>query len=85
MTNNEWREHRTEMIHRMELYLGFKEKCRRTELLKHLEPGSTGASLGLTRSRHCCDSCLENFLLFFTFLTDLRVQNCLVVCVNDSL
>jgi len=62
MTNAEWREHRTDMIHRMELYLGFKEKCRRTELLKHFEPGSTGASLGLTRSRHCCDCCLAHLL-----------------------
>jgi len=62
MTNSEWREHRTEMIHRMELYLGFKEKCRRTELLKHFEPGSTGASLGLSRSRHCCDCCLAHLL-----------------------
>ena len=27
------------MIHQMELYVGYTEKCRRVELLKHFEPG----------------------------------------------
>eukprot|EP00092_Neocalanus_flemingeri_P014346 GFUD01015474.1.p1 GENE.GFUD01015474.1~~GFUD01015474.1.p1 ORF type:complete len:1050 (+),score=352.66 GFUD01015474.1:77-3226(+) len=56
------REHRAEMIHQMELYLGYKEKCRRVELLKHFEPGSSGDSLGLVRSRNCCDCCLVHLL-----------------------
>ena len=50
------------MIHQMELYLGFKEKCRRVELLKHFEPGSTGDSLGLSRTRNCCDCCTRHLL-----------------------
>ena len=56
------REHRAEMIHQMELYLGYKEKCRRVELLKHFEPGSSGDSLGLVRSRNCCDCCTAHLL-----------------------
>ena len=56
------REHRAEMIHQMELYLGYKEKCRRVELLKHFEPGSTGDSLGLVRRKNCCDCCTAHLL-----------------------
>jgi len=56
------REHRAEMIHQMELYLGYKEKCRRVELLKHFEPGSSGDSLGLVRRRDCCDCCTSHLL-----------------------
>ena len=49
MTDEKSRVHRAEMIHQMELYLGYKEKCRRGELLKHFEPGSSGDSLGILR------------------------------------
>ena len=56
------REYRAEMIHKMELYLGYKEKCRRVELLKHFEPGSSGDSLGLVRRRDCCDCCTSHLL-----------------------
>jgi len=56
------REHRAEMIHQMELYLGYKEKCRRVELLKHFEPGASGDTLGLVRRRNCCDCCTAHIL-----------------------
>ena len=56
------RRHRAEMLHQMEIYLGLKEKCRRVELLKHFEPGSSGDSLGLVRSRDCCDCCTEHLM-----------------------
>ena len=56
------RRHRAEMLHQMEIYLGLKEKCRRVELLKHFEPGSSGDSLGLRRSRDCCDCCTEHLM-----------------------
>jgi hypothetical protein len=35
----QWREHRAEMIHQMEKFLSYGEKCRRVELLRHFEPG----------------------------------------------
>lgn len=57
-----WREHRAEMIHQMEKFLSYGEKCRRVELLRHFEPGSTGDSLGLVRSRDCCDNCTTHLL-----------------------
>jgi len=60
--NQAWRKHRTEMIHQMELFLGYAEKCRRVELLSHFQPGSTGDSLGLVRSRDCCDNCTAMLL-----------------------
>jgi len=60
MTGN--REHRAEMIHQMELYLSYKEKCRRVELLKHFEPGASGDSLGLVRNKNCCDCCTAHLL-----------------------
>ena len=31
-------------------------------MLKHFEPGSSGASLGLSRSRNCCDCCTLHLL-----------------------
>jgi len=62
MTDEKSREHRAEMIHQMELYLGYKEKCRRAELLKHFEPGSSGDSLGILRRAHCCDCCTTYLL-----------------------
>ena len=56
------RAHRAEMIHQMELYLGYQEKCRRVELLRHFEASASGAELGLVRSRHCCDCCTTHLL-----------------------
>ena len=53
------REHRAEMIHQMELYLGYKEKCRRVEILKHFE----GSKVGMVRSRNCCDCCTSILFL----------------------
>jgi Werner syndrome ATP-dependent helicase len=50
-SSEELRAHRAEMIHQMELYLGYQEKCRRGLLLKHFEPGASGASLGISRAR----------------------------------
>ena len=50
------------MLHQMEIYLGLKEKCRRVELLKHFEPGSSGDSLGLKRARDCCDCRTEHLM-----------------------
>ena len=58
------REHRAKMIHQMELYLGFKEKCRRVQLLKHFDPGSTGDSLGIARAKGCCDCCTMHILRY---------------------
>ena len=60
--SEELRSHRAEMIHQMELYLGYKEKCRRGELLRHFQPGATGASLGICRAKDCCDGCLAHLL-----------------------
>ena len=42
------------MIHQIELYLGYKEKYRRVELLLYFEPGSSRDSLELVRRRDCC-------------------------------
>ena len=58
--DSENRKHRAEMLHQMERYLGLQEKCRRVELLKHFEPGSSGDSLGLVRARDCCDCCTQH-------------------------
>ena len=49
------------MVTQMELYLGSKEKCRRVQLLKHFDPGSTGASLVIARAKGCCDCCTIPF------------------------
>jgi len=57
-----WQKHRSEMIHQMELFVGYSEKCRRVELLKHFEPGSSAENLGLVRSRKCCDNCTSSLL-----------------------
>ena len=58
----ETRGYRAEMIHQMENYLQYKEKCRRVELLRHFQPGSSGDQLGLTRSTDCCDCCTSHIL-----------------------
>jgi len=61
-TSPELLAHRAEMITQMELYLGSKEKCRRVQLLKHFDPGSTGTSLGIARAKGCCDCCTMHIL-----------------------
>jgi len=61
-TSEELRAHRAEMITKMEVYLGYRDKCRRSELLRHFDPGSTAASLGLARARDCCDCCTGHLL-----------------------
>eukprot|EP00088_Acartia_fossae_P057671 TRINITY_DN672_c0_g1_i5.p1 TRINITY_DN672_c0_g1~~TRINITY_DN672_c0_g1_i5.p1 ORF type:complete len:1015 (-),score=248.00 TRINITY_DN672_c0_g1_i5:268-3312(-) len=60
--SKEWREHRSEMIHQMELFLNNNTKCRRVSLLSHFEPGSTGDSLGLYRAKNCCDNCTAHLM-----------------------
>jgi len=61
-TDPERRKYRSEMIHQMELFLGYTQKCRRLQLLAHFEPGSSGNSLGLVRKRNCCDNCTAHLL-----------------------
>ena len=52
--NDDWREHRGKLMHKMEVYLGMKKSCRRAEILGHF--GETLAAAGRDRSR-CCDNC----------------------------
>ena len=59
--SGENRVHRAEMIHQMELYLGYKEKCRRLEILKHFDKGISAADH--LRNNNCCDCCSSH--LFF--------------------
>jgi len=58
----QWRAHRSEMIYQMELFLNNSDKCRRLALLSHFEPGQTGSSLGISRTKNCCDSCTNHIL-----------------------
>ena len=55
-------QYRGEMIHQMEVYLQYRDKCRRAELLRHFQPGATGEQLGVSRSRDCCDCCTAHLL-----------------------
>ena len=58
----ELRQHRTDLLLQFEHFLAFTHTCRRLAVLKHLEPGSSGASLGLSRARLCCDNCTKQLL-----------------------
>lgn len=50
------------MIHPMELIPSIGEKLRGVELFLCVCAGSTGESLGLVRSRDCCDNCTTHLL-----------------------
>ena len=52
--DDKWREHRSKLMHKMEVYLGMKKTCRRAEILGHF--GETLNAAGRDRSR-CCDNC----------------------------
>ena len=58
----ELRQHRTDLLLQFEHFLAFTEKCRRLAVLNHLEPASSGASLGLSRAKQCCDNCTRHLL-----------------------
>ena len=58
----ELRQHRTDLLLQFEHFLAFTDTCRRLAVLKHLQPGSSGASLGLSRARQCCDNCTRHLL-----------------------
>jgi len=60
--NAEFRAHRAEMVHQMQQFLGYREKCRRLELLRHFQPGASSSMLGLRVSRDCCDCCTARLL-----------------------
>ena len=52
--NEEWRGHRSKLMHKMEVYLGMKKTCRRAEILGHF--GETLDAASRDRSK-CCDNC----------------------------
>ena len=52
--NDEWREHRSKLMHKMQVYLGLKKTCRRAEILGHF--GETLDSARRDRAK-CCDNC----------------------------
>ena len=54
--------YRSEMIRQMEVFLQYTEKCRRAELLRHFQPGSSGSELGVVRRPDCCDCCTTALL-----------------------
>ena len=54
--------YRSEMIRQMEVFLQYQEKCRRAELLRHFQPGSSGSELGVVRRPDCCDCCTASLL-----------------------
>ena len=56
------RQHRSDLLLKFEHLLAFTDKCRRLALLGHLEPGASGARLGLRRARWCCDNCTKHLL-----------------------
>ena len=58
----ELRQHRADLLLQFEHFLAFTDTCRRMAVLKHLQPGSSGASLGLRRARRCCDNCTRHLL-----------------------
>ena len=58
-TDKKWLAHRSEMLHQMDLFLQNDEKCRRVTLLSYFEPGK---SLGLKRTKNCCDNCSDHLL-----------------------
>ena len=52
--DDKWREHRSKLMHKMEVYLGMKKTCRRAEILGHF--GETLNVACRDRSK-CCDNC----------------------------
>ena len=62
LSTEELRQHRADLLLQFEHFLAFTDTCRRLAVLKHLEPGSSGASLGLRRARRCCDNCTRHLL-----------------------
>ena len=54
--------HRSEIIRQMEVFLQYKEKCRRAELLRHFQSGTSGSEQGVVRSPDCCDCCTASLL-----------------------
>ena len=52
--DDKWREHRSKLMHKMEVYLGMKKTCRRAEILGHF--GEPLLAEKRDRSK-CCDNC----------------------------
>lgn len=57
--SEEWRNHKTDLIHKMEVFMAMKSNCRRRGILEHF-----GEELpeNATRRQRCCDNCSEALL-----------------------